>query len=180
MWFRLPRAGETPRVEVTVRPVRPMEHVAAGRLVVAAYAALPGDHMNDAYAAELADVGRRAVEAEVLVAVGTELLGCVTLVPDASSRWAELLEDGEAGIRMLAVEPRAWGRGVGRLLVESCIDRSRELGKEAVFLHSTPWMAAAHRLYRSVGFERVPTRDWLPVPDVPLLAFQLNLANRTD
>ena len=59
----------------------------------------------------LADVGRRAGETEVLVAVGPELLGCVTFVPDNSSPWAELLGPGEAGVRMLAVDPSAQGRG---------------------------------------------------------------------
>jgi hypothetical protein len=42
--------------------------------------------MTGGYTQVLADVGRRAGEAEVLVAVGSELLGCVTFVPDGSSR----------------------------------------------------------------------------------------------
>lgn len=159
-------------MEVEIRPVSPAEYEAAGRLVVAAYAALPGGHSDDEYDAELAAVARRAIEAEVLVALEPELVGCVTLVPDADSPWAELLEEGEAGIRMLAVDPASWGRGIGRLLIEACIARARRLGRRAVVLHSTPWMEAAHHLYVTSGFERLPERDWLPVPDVPLLAFR--------
>jgi len=163
--------------------------------VVAAYRALPGAHLSDGYAAELSDVERRAREAEVLVAVAPELadvphvvtgpgsspgsaddlVGCVTFVPDAASPWAELLGAGEAGIRMLAVVPGAQGRGVGRALVEACVARSRELSCRAVLLHTTPWMSAAQRLYESAGFERLPERDWTPVPDVPLLAYRLEL-----
>ena len=132
--------------------------------------------MTDSYAAELVAADRRAVEAVVLVAVdGGAIVGAVTYVPDASSPWAEDLRDGEAGIRMMAVLPDAQGRGVGAALLTACVDRARAEGKEAVFLHSTPWMTTAHRLYERAGFARVPERDWLPEPDVPLLAFRLDL-----
>jgi ribosomal protein S18 acetylase RimI-like enzyme len=160
---------------VEVRPVRPAEYERAGQLVVAAYSALPGAHLSGGYAAELADVPRRAQEAEVMVVVGDDhdsLVGCVTFVPSASSPWAELLESGEAGIRMLAVVPRAQRRGVGRLLVQACIGRAKELQRTALILHTTPWMTAAHRLYETSGFERFPDRDWRPVPEVPLLAYR--------
>ena len=191
------------QVQVQVRLVRPDEYERAGELVVAAYRALPGGHLSDDYAALLADVARRAREAEVMVAViaGTEghdlnstdaghlpgqvlgqvarhVAGCVTLVSDATSPWAELLEPGEAGIRMLAVEPRAQHCGAGRALVEACISRSKELGRMGLFLHTTPWMTAAQRLYESLGFERARYRDWTPVPEVPLLAYRLELASR--
>jgi GNAT superfamily N-acetyltransferase len=142
---------------------------------VAAYEALPGNHMTGGYAAELADVGRRAREAEVLVAVDDGLLGCVTFVPDASSPWAEMLEASESGIRMLAVLPAAQGRGVGRALVDACIVRARGLGHTALMLHTTPWMHAAHHVYEKAGFERQPERDWTPVPEVPLMAYRLSL-----
>lgn len=146
-------------------------------MVVAAYEALPGGHMTDEYAAELADVAWRAAGAEVLVAVDDDgaVLGCVTFVPDAFSPWAELLEEGEAAIRMLGVDPRAQGHGVGQALVEACVDRARQLDRHAVFLHTTPWMPAAHRLYEKAGFVRLPERDWRPTPAFVLLAFRLPL-----
>lgn len=158
-----------------IRPVRPEEYEAAGQLVVAAYAALPGAHLSQEYAAELSAVERRSKEAEVLVAVSDGMLGCVTLVPDAHSPWAELLVEDEAGIRMLGVLPAAQGQGVGRTLVKACIGRARALPRSALLLHSTPWMEAAHHLYESLGFVRFPARDWTPVPEVPLLAYRLEL-----
>lgn len=159
-----------------VRQIRPGEYDVAGMLVIAAYEALPGGHLSGDYAAELSDVERRSREAEVLVALdGENLVGCVTFVPDASSPWAELLEPGESGIRMLAVDPRTQGRGYGRALLDTCIERARALGRTAIILHTTPWMAAAHRLYETSGFGRFPERDWTPVPEVPLLAYRLPL-----
>jgi GNAT superfamily N-acetyltransferase len=162
-----------------VREVRPDEHERAGALVVAAYTAL-GGYTSPDYDRELADVGRRAAEADVLVAVAERtdrpvLAGCVTFVPDATSAYAEMLHEGEAGVRMLAVDPASQGHGAGGLLLGACIDRARSLGRAGVMLHSTPWMEAAHRLYERAGFVRAPGRDWAPVPEVPLLAYRLDL-----
>ena len=70
-----------------------------------------------------------------------------------SSPWAELLGPGEAGVRMLAVDPSAQGRGVGRALLNACIERACQLGRAGLLLHSTPWMEAAHHLYESAGYE---------------------------
>jgi ribosomal protein S18 acetylase RimI-like enzyme len=162
--------------QVEVRPVRPDEYEVAGRLVVAAYVALGGDHMSGGYETSLVDVALRAEEAEVFVAVdGTALLGCVTFVPDAMNPWGEGLQEDEASIRMLAVDPAVQRSGAGRTLLDFCVARARRLGRAAVFLHSTPWMTAAHQLYERAGFVRVPERDWLPRPEVPLLAFRLDL-----
>ena len=166
--------GEAGHLEV--RLVRPEEHQEAGQVVLAAYQDLPGEHMSGGYAAQLVDVARRAVEAEVLVAVGADgIVGCATLVPGPWSPWAEQLKSDEAGLRMMAVRPDSQGRGVGAALLGACTGRAEALGRQALVLHSTPWMHAAHRLYLAHGFTRLPERDWLPVPEVPLLAFRLVL-----
>jgi ribosomal protein S18 acetylase RimI-like enzyme len=163
-------------VDVEVRLVHTDEHDAAGALIVEAYEALAGGHLSEEYASELAGVGRRAQEADVLVAlVSGELVGCATYVPSRESAWAELLEGDEAGLRMLAVRPASQQRGVGRALVDACIDRALRATRSALMLHTTPWMTAAHHLYERAGFERFPERDWTPDPAVPLLAYRLPL-----
>lgn len=144
-------------------------------MVVSAYAALPGAHLSEEYAEELAAVDKRVADAKVLIAEGGAILGCVTLVPDRSSAFAELLEEGEAGIRMLGVRPDAQRRGIGSALVTACVEEAVGLGRRALMLHTTPWMEPAHRLYEKAGFVRDSERDFSPVPDVPLLAFRLDL-----
>lgn len=159
-----------------VRPVEPEEYEEAGRVIIAAYMALPGGISSDEYAAELTRVEQRSKEAEVLVAVEDDrVLGCVTLVGDESSPWAEFLEPGESEIRAFAVLPAEQGRGTGAALLSVCLERSRQLGKRAVMLHTTPAMERAHRLYARFGFERFEERDWRPLPDVQLLAYRLVL-----
>ncbi len=159
-----------------IRPVRPSEYAALGALTVAAYRALEGGGDLGDYAETLADVPHRAAHTTVLVAVeGGAVLGGITFVPDPAGPYAEDLRDGEVGIRMLAVSPEAQGQGVCRALAVACIDLARRAGARHVALHSSPWMRAAHRLYESLGFRRVPERDLLVPPDVPLLSFVLDL-----
>jgi ribosomal protein S18 acetylase RimI-like enzyme len=158
----------------TIRPVDTDDFGPLGELTVAAYAA-NRDHLGDEYTAELRDVAARASVCPVLVAVDREdaLLGGVTYVPDPASPMSELERDGEAGIRMLAVDPRAQGLGVGRALTIACLDRARESGRSGMALYTRPANVAAHRLYGSLGFERDPSRDWEYEPGRWLWAFKL-------
>ncbi len=148
-----------------------------GEIVVAAYDAVDALEGDDEYVPELRDVARRVREAVVFAAldeVGGVPLGCVTYVPGPDNAWAEHLRDGEASIRMLAVDPRAQGRGVGTALAEACLARARADGRRAVFLHSLPVMAGAQRIYERLGFRRAPERDWV-FPDFLLMGFVLDL-----
>lgn len=163
---------------IVVREARPDEFEALGRVVVAAYrevGALAGD---EGYAAELRDVAARAATAVVLAAVDADdgrPLGCATYVPGLASSLAEELGPGEASIRMLAVDPAATGRGAGTALASACVERARADGFHRVVLHSLPVMAGAQRIYERLGFRHAPERDWVPVPDIHLRCYVLEL-----
>jgi ribosomal protein S18 acetylase RimI-like enzyme len=126
------------------------------------------------YLARLADVAGRADLAELLVARadenGGDVVGSVALV--LAGEFGEVLRSGdEAGFRMLVVDPAVRGRGVGELLVETCLDRARAAGKRLMVLSTDPRMRAAHRLYERLGFTRLPERDWSPLPGVTLMVY---------
>jgi len=161
---------------MNVRQVRPEEHGALADLTVAAYRSLFGPHMDDGYAAELADVADRTAVADVLVAVDDEgrLLGGVAYLPTASA-FGWLDGPDEAGIRMLAVDPAAQGRGVGARLVAACVERAIADRKTRILLHTTATMTVAHRLYERAGFGRAPERDHLLEGGPLLLAYVLHL-----
>jgi ribosomal protein S18 acetylase RimI-like enzyme len=168
-----------PSAAVQIRPVRPEEYERLGAITVNAYRVLDGHVAEPAYETQLADIGARAeaTATVVLAAVDDdgEVLGGATYVRDGTSPMAEHGLDGAASIRMLAVDPSAQGRGVGRALAEACIERARGDGAHEVVLHSTQWMATAHRLYERLGFRRDPSLDFTPVPNVELRAFRLAL-----
>ena len=162
---------------LTVRPIAPGEHEAVAALTVAVYADVLQETLTDDYRLILTDVGRRADDAVVLVAVdgGGRLCGSVTYVPDPRSEYAEFSGDDEAGIRMLVVAPDAQRRGVGSALVNACIGRARAARRVRISLHTTPTMISAQRLYERLGFVRAPERDWVPEPGVQLLGYVLTL-----
>ncbi len=160
---------------VLIRVARPDDYPDIGRLTVAAYRATGqlGDETRG-YRQVLLDVAGRAAEGTVLVAVDPQSdqpLGAVTFVLPGS-RYSELAGDGEAEFRMLAVDPAAQGGGVGRLLVDECLRRAAAAGCAAVVLCYRDFVTSAQRLYTAMGFERIPERDWEPVPGVRLLGMR--------
>jgi ribosomal protein S18 acetylase RimI-like enzyme len=169
-------------VTFTIRPVRPEEYEALGELTVAAYHALEDTmHHQDAYDRRLRDVARRATTSCVLVAMAPagELLGGVTFVSGPDDPYSEELHEGEAGIRMLAVDPAHQGRGIGRALTEACLDRARADGRSRLVLHTGDWMPAAIRLYERMGFHRDPSIDFAPAPGIDLIAYAFDLPAAT-
>ena len=166
-------AASPPSTDFTIRPVDPSEYDALARITLEAYEG-NRDDLGDAYRNELRDVGTRAAACPVLVAVAPDggLLGGVAYVPGPGNPMSELERDGEAGIRMLAVDPDAQGLGVGRALTVACLDRAREDGRSGVALYTRPANIPAQRLYASLGFIRDPDRDWEVEPGHWLWAFQ--------
>lgn len=160
--------------DVTIREVQPEEYEALGEVTVRAYAASPSD-ADAGYQGELRDVARRASLVPVLVAVDADgrVLGGVAYIPGPDAPYAEGQRPDEAGFRMLAVDPVAGGRGLGRALADVCIARARESGRRGVAIYSRPPRTFAHRLYRSLGFRRDETRDWEVQPGDWLWSFTL-------
>jgi ribosomal protein S18 acetylase RimI-like enzyme len=154
----------------SIREARPEEHAELGRLIVDAYANLPGMPSvaeQPEYYERLMDVAQRAANPSIRVfaAVGDagELLGSVDFVEEMkeyrSGGTAGEVRDA-AGIRLLAVRPDGRGKGVGKALTEYCMQRAASLGRAQVVLHTTRAMETAWKMYERLGFVRFPEIDF--------------------
>ena len=82
-----------------------------------------------------------------------------------------------AKLRLLLVEPHARGHGIGRRLVQQCIDFSRAAGYRKLVLWTQSNLTAARAIYAALGFRKVksqPHREF----GVPLVGeyWELKLA----
>ena len=163
---------------ITIRPVRPEDFEDVRRITRDAY--LEAGYFADEshpYMSVLSDVEHRAQHAEIWVAERDGVVVGSTALTFAGQRYTDIAVEGELEFRMLAVDPAVQRAGVGRAMVERIIAHARTLpGIEAVSLTSGSDMVRAHRLYESMGFLRVPERDWLvPNEDILLWVFRLPL-----
>lgn len=147
----------------TVRLARPDEYDAVGELTELGFATGPYAHLprSPERATLERDAGARAADGGLLVAVdeGTEkLLGTAT-VTRAENLISRQARDGEAELRLVAVDPAARGRGVAQALVQASIDLARSWGAPALVLDTGPLNHTAQRNYLRAGFERVVARE---------------------
>lgn len=119
-----------------------------------------------AYLRTLRDLVADEAARDLMVAdLNGHILGTVAFHPDASRQSWGLPKDW-AGIRALAVDPTARGRGIGRQLAEACVLRAWRIGAAVCCLHTSAFHGTARRLYGGMGFVRCPQYD-LDVSDVP-------------
>ena len=87
-----------------------------------------------------------AREAAWIAELDGERVGCVFCVA-ADERTAQL--------RILLVDPRARGHGLGTRLTRACVDFARAAGYERMRLWTNHPLAAARRIYLAEGFRLV-------------------------
>jgi putative acetyltransferase len=102
--------------------------------------------------------------ARLLAYVGHQLAGCVALRGFA---------DQTAELKRLYVRPAQRGLGLGRSLAEAALGLASELGYSRVRLDTTPEMAVAHKIYRSLGFHEIDAYRPNPVPGTRYLELEL-------
>ncbi len=77
-------------------------------------------------------------------------VGCVALMKMA---------DGGFEVAKMTVAEAVRGSGLGRRLMQRCIDAGAELGATRLYLETSSHLAPALALYRAMGFKDLPPMD---------------------
>lgn len=102
------------------------------------------------------------------------VVGVVALLAPGEPTRAVALED-EAELARLVVSSAVRRQGVGRALANRCTELGRGARWPAISLWSRPYQEAGHRLYESLGYQRLPDRDSVDETGFARLVFRLEL-----
>ena len=84
--------------------------------------------------------------------LGSQVVGCVAMVPKSADGNSDL----EFELAKMAVQPDHQGQGIGRLLLEQCVQYARQRGATRVLLTTNDILKPALRVYHKAGFEDLP------------------------
>ena len=115
-----------------------------------------------------------AEHGSVLLAERDGALDGVVGLLSPHSRHARVASGNEAEVARLATRRSGRRSGVARTLMSQCEKEAREHGRTALVLWTRPGQRAAHALYDSLGFERIPNRDFVDTGE-PCRAYRLTL-----
>lgn len=167
--------------DLHIHDARADEREAIRALTLAAYAEYADVMMPTAWAG-LEHAVRTALDAEgpgverIVAERDGALVGSVMLF----SPEVNVYGDARAGaswpeLRLLAVDSRARGGGVGKALIDACVQRVRAAGAPALGLHTSQSLRVAIHIYEQMGFQRVPAYDFQPEGAELVMAYRLDL-----
>jgi GNAT superfamily N-acetyltransferase len=170
--------------ELEIRNAKPEEFNKVGILMVKVYSQLEGfpkESEQPEYYKMLLNVGNLTEKdnTELLVAISDEnkVVGAVVYFSDlknygSGGTVAEI--KNASGFRLLAVDPKERGKGIGKLLSKECINRAKKLNQNQLFIHSTESMKIAWGMYERLGFSRYLKIDFIQ-GELPVFGFKLNI-----
>ena len=126
-------------------------------------------------AGNVSKMSELAGSGEIIVAdVDERIAGGVAYVPGGRPK-AAYFDQFWPIIRMLVVHPTARGRGLGRALIEECIQKARRDKAPLIAMHTTPIMTVALPLYLRMGFKLL--HETPRICGVPYAVYTLPLSN---
>lgn len=167
-----------------VRNAKPSEFDEIGKLMVLVYSQLEGfpkPSEQPAYYNMLANIGEQTSKPEtqllVAVSIDNKIAGGLVYFSDMQyygSGGIATKEQNAAGFRLLAVDPIVRGHGIGKLLTNECIQKTKEKNLNKMVIHTTIAMQTAWKMYENLGFKRSEDLDFMQ-GELPVFGFRLAL-----
>ena len=85
------------------------------------------------------------------------------------------IDSKTAEIKRMRVRPEYQGRGIGSLILDTLIEKARQLGYRKLILDTTERMKVAQHLYRSRGFKEYKRGS---IRDITIVYYELDLSEK--
>lgn len=135
-----------------IRPIQTADDAAVAMLirdVLTEFGAnKPGTAYFDESTDHLSTLFEHPKSAYWVLVEGDKICGAAGIFPTAG------LPDSTCELVKLYLYPQARGKGLGKLLVERCFEKAKELGFTQIYLESMPELSQAVAMYEKLGFER--------------------------
>jgi GNAT superfamily N-acetyltransferase len=170
--------------ELKIRNAKFEEFENVGKLMIKVYSQLEGfpkESEQPEYYKMLLNVGNLTENnnTELLVAIShrNKVVGAVVYFSDLKnygSGGTVTKIKNASGFRLLAVDPKERGKGIGKLLSKECINRAIKLNQNQLYIHSTESMKIAWGMYERLGFLRYSEIDFIQ-GELPVFGFKLSI-----
>ncbi len=81
---------------------------------------------------------------------GEEIVGTAALIKETPTQY-ELVK--------MAVAPAFQGKGISKILIQTCLDKAKSTGAKRLYLQSNSQLTTAIALYEKYGFKHIPVKD---------------------
>jgi ribosomal protein S18 acetylase RimI-like enzyme len=82
-----------------------------------------------------------------------KIIGMAYIIPKGNP--TEIFQTDWSYIRMVGVNTEFEGKGIGKKLIQMCIDYAKETNENIIALHTSEFMNAARHIYENIGFKQI-------------------------
>jgi putative acetyltransferase len=140
-------------VELVIRAIRPEDDPEVARVIRTVMPEFgadgPGFAIHDAEVGAMHAAYTRPRSSYFVVADGPRVVGGGGVAPLAGA------DPAVCELKKMYFLPEARGRGVGRTVLERCLEAARAHEYRTVYLETLSGMKDAQRLYEKLGFQRI-------------------------
>ena len=138
---------------ILIRPIAPKDNAALAIIIRQTLLEFGANHPSTVYYDESSDrLSTIFTQQDSIYLVAEEngvVLGGAGIYP------TEGLGTATCELVKMYLLPQARGKGLGRLLMQKCIDFARNAGYQNIYLETMPELSTAIRLYEKMGFKRL-------------------------
>ena len=135
---------------ITIRPINENDNAAIATIIRSSLKEFGADHPGTVYFDESTDHLSRVFQADgsfyFIAEVKGELLGGAGIYP------TEGLPEGACELVKMYLAPAARGQGLGKKLMQQCLDTAKANGYSKLYLETMPELVKAIPMYEKFGF----------------------------